>query len=167
MARLAQVGDEHHNLPPDSTQLVGRDKDVANLCHVVLESEGRLVTLTGVGGCGKSRLALRVASSMIGSFKDGVWLVSLAPLVDPQLVPHAVASVLGVRADLIERCSMQSWRTWPAVRRFWCWTTASTWSRYALRWRTRSCKGAQACDYWRPVASRCTYQASGPGAYPR
>jgi len=97
MARLAQVGDEHHNLPPDSTQLVGRDKDVANLCHVVLESEGRLVTLTGVGGCGKTRLALRVASSMIGSFKDGVWLVSLAPLVDPQLVPHAVASVLGVR----------------------------------------------------------------------
>ena len=65
----------------DLTQLVGRDKDVATLCNLVREADGRLVTLTGVGGCGKTRLALRVASRLTGSFKDGVWLVSLAPLV--------------------------------------------------------------------------------------
>jgi predicted ATPase len=97
MAPSILARDGHHNLPPDSTELVGRDKDVASLAQLVLECEGRLVTLTGVGGCGKTRLALRVASRMMGSFKDGVWLVSLAPLVDPQLVPHAVASVLGLR----------------------------------------------------------------------
>src|SRR5713101_3584302 len=68
---------------------------------LVLSDDGRLVTLTGVGGCGKTRLALGVASSLIGSFKDGVWLVELAALADPLLVPHAVALVLGVheRAD--------------------------------------------------------------------
>src|SRR5262249_24134982 len=97
MPRLAQVRDRHHNLPLDSTQLVGRDEDIAKLCNLVLEDHGRLATLTGVAGCGKTRLALRVASSMVGSFKDGVWWVSLAPLVDPQLVSHTVASVVGVR----------------------------------------------------------------------
>jgi predicted ATPase len=97
MARLAPARDSHHNLPPDSTELVGRDHDVPKLCHQLLEGEGRLVTLTGVGGCGKTRLALRVASTLIGSFKDGVWLVSLAPLANRQLVPHALASVLGIR----------------------------------------------------------------------
>src|SRR5713101_5708002 len=64
---------------------------------LVLSDDGRLVTLTGVGGCGKTRLALGVASSLIGSFKDGVWLVELGALADPQLVPQAVASVFGVR----------------------------------------------------------------------
>ncbi len=107
MAHFGPARDGHHNLPPDSTQLVGRDKEVADLCHLVLESEGRLVTLTGAGGCGKTRLALRVASRIIGSFKDGVWLVSLAPLLDPQLVPHAVASVLGVR-DRPDRAALDA-----------------------------------------------------------
>jgi non-specific serine/threonine protein kinase len=52
--------------------------------------------VTGVGGCGKTRLALAVASQLVASFKDGVWLVTLAPLADPNLVPSAVASTLGV-----------------------------------------------------------------------
>jgi predicted ATPase len=59
--------------------------------------EGRLVTLTGVGGCGKTRLAFEVASTLVSSFNEGVWLVQLAPLTDPLLVPQVVASVLGVR----------------------------------------------------------------------
>jgi len=107
MPRLAQGWDRHHNLPLDSTQLVGRDEDIAKLCNLVLEDDGRLVTLTGVGGCGKTRLALRVASSMVGSFKDGVWWVSLAPLVDPQLVSHTVASVVGVR-DRPDRAALDA-----------------------------------------------------------
>jgi predicted ATPase len=67
------------------------------LRELVLRGEGRLVTLTGVGGCGKTRLALGVAAAVVGSFSDGAWLVPLAPLADPLLVPQAVASVLGVR----------------------------------------------------------------------
>ena len=86
-----------HNLPTHATALVGRDREVADLRQLLLSDDGRLVTLTGVGGCGKTRLALGVASSLIGSFKDGIWLVELAALADPPLVPQAVASVLGVR----------------------------------------------------------------------
>src|SRR5437588_11150494 len=97
MARSAPAMHGHHNLPTHATALVGRDRDVADLRPLLLSDDGRLVTLTGVGGCGKTRLALGVASSLIGSFKDGVWLVELAALADPLLVPQAVASVLGMR----------------------------------------------------------------------
>jgi predicted ATPase len=97
MARLAPVLHGHHNLPTQATGLVGRDREVVDLRQLVLSDHGRLVTLTGVGGCGKTRLALAVASSLIGSFKDGVWLVELAALADPLLVPQAVASIFGVR----------------------------------------------------------------------
>jgi non-specific serine/threonine protein kinase len=57
----------------------------------------RLLTLTGSGGCGKTRLALAAAGEVVETFEDGVWLVELAPLADPSLVPQAVASALGVR----------------------------------------------------------------------
>ena len=97
MDRSASALHGHHNLPTHATALVGRDRDVAELRQLLLSDDGRLVTLTGVGGCGKTRLALGVASSLIGSFKDSVWLVELAALADPLLVPQAVASVLGVR----------------------------------------------------------------------
>src|SRR5438270_3721802 len=101
MARPRPMWLGHHNLPASGTALVGRDQDVASLSRLVLGGEGRLVTLTGVGGCGKTRLAIKVASELVGTFRDGVWLVGLAPLTDPLLVPQAVASVLGVheRAD--------------------------------------------------------------------
>jgi len=56
-----------------------------------------LLTLTGSGGSGKTRLALAVASEVVGGFEDGVWWVDLAPLSDPELVPQAVGSALGVR----------------------------------------------------------------------
>jgi predicted ATPase/DNA-binding CsgD family transcriptional regulator len=97
MAHLATAMKGHHNLPTHATALVGRDREVANLRQLVLSDDGRLITLTGVGGCGKTRLALGVASSLIGSFKDGAWMVELASLADPLLVHQAVASVLGVR----------------------------------------------------------------------
>jgi predicted ATPase/DNA-binding CsgD family transcriptional regulator/tetratricopeptide (TPR) repeat protein/DNA-binding XRE family transcriptional regulator len=101
MVRPKPMWPGHHNLPASGTALVGRDQDVASLNRLVLEGEGRVVTLTGVGGCGKTRLAIKVASELVGTFRDGVWLVGLAPLTDPLLVPQAVASVLGVheRAD--------------------------------------------------------------------
>jgi non-specific serine/threonine protein kinase len=83
-----------HNLPAALTGLVGRE---AALDEVVARlGEARLVTLTGTGGCGKTRLALAVAEAALPAYSDGAWLVELAALTDPGVVPGAVAHVLGV-----------------------------------------------------------------------
>lgn len=82
------------NLPVQTTSFVGRDLDVAEIAELVREH--RLVTLTGVGGVGKTRLALQVAAELVPDFPDGVWLVELAELSDPAAVPSAVAAAVGV-----------------------------------------------------------------------
>jgi predicted ATPase/DNA-binding NarL/FixJ family response regulator len=86
-----------HNLPAQPTRLIGREHDVAAVRQVVLDAEGRLVTLTGAGGCGKTRLALQVAAELTEAFRDGVRLIELAPLVDPSLVAQIVATAVGVQ----------------------------------------------------------------------
>jgi predicted ATPase len=83
------------NLPLELPTLFGRADDVDELTRL-LETR-RLVTLTGTGGAGKTRLALEVAGRMRGDFVDGVWLVELSPVTDPRLVPQAIAMALGVR----------------------------------------------------------------------
>ena len=85
-----------NNLPLQLTSFVGRGREVADL-ETLLAGEARLLTLTGPGGCGKTRLALSAAARLAGGFEDGVWWVELAPLSDPALVPQAVASAIGVR----------------------------------------------------------------------
>ena len=85
-----------YNLPAPRTRLIGRERDVATLVELVPVHPGRLVTLTGVGGSGKTRLALRVADDLVEAFPDGVWLVDLSPTADPALVATAVAKSLGV-----------------------------------------------------------------------
>jgi non-specific serine/threonine protein kinase len=87
----------HHNLPVQRTQLIGRERDVVAVRKAILGSEGNLVTLTGVGGCGKTRLALQVAHDLVGVFTDGVWLAELAPLTESSLVAQTVATALGVQ----------------------------------------------------------------------
>jgi predicted ATPase len=87
---------ERHNLPVQRSRLIGREHDAAAVRQAVLESEGHLVTLTGAGGCGKTRLALQVAADLVDAYPDGVWLVELAPLADPTLVPEAVAAAFGM-----------------------------------------------------------------------
>jgi len=82
------------NLPAQLSSFIGRERELAEV-HRLLESS-RLVTLTGAGGSGKTRLALRVAGDFLNTFKDGVWLVELAPLADPALVPSAIVSSLGI-----------------------------------------------------------------------
>ncbi len=84
-----------NNLPQQSTSFVGREKEVAEV--TALLSETRLLTLTGTGGAGKTRLSLQVAADLLTGDGDGVWLVELAGIADPELVPQAVADVLGVR----------------------------------------------------------------------
>jgi non-specific serine/threonine protein kinase len=84
-----------HNLPTPLTSFVGREREVAGLKERLLTT--RLLTLTGAGGCGKTRLALHVAAKVVEQYPDGVWLVELASLADPALVPQAVARVLEIR----------------------------------------------------------------------
>jgi predicted ATPase/class 3 adenylate cyclase len=84
-----------NNLPPQLTSFVGREQEMGEVRRLL--SGTRLLTLTGAGGTGKTRLALQVAAELLDEFPDGVWLVDLATLVDPSLVAQSVASALGVR----------------------------------------------------------------------
>ena len=105
-----------NNIPIPMTSLIGREtelKEVANLL-----SKSRLVTLTGSGGMGKTRLSIQVAEEMLRMFPDGVWFLDLAPLSDPALVPDTLANLLGLReagntklavTDLLIN-SMSSWK---------------------------------------------------------
>ena len=89
--------DRHaHNLPVQPTPLVGRAAEVAAVCALLRRDGARLVTLTGPGGSGKTRLALQVAAEALDAFPDGVYFVPLAPLVDPDLVAPTVARALGL-----------------------------------------------------------------------
>src|SRR6476661_5093568 len=86
------------NLPLELTSFVGRRHEVTEARRLL--SESRLVTLTGIGGVGKTRLALRVAEDSRRAFDDGVWLVELGEVYDPTLVPATVAAALGLRDQL-------------------------------------------------------------------
>jgi predicted ATPase/DNA-binding SARP family transcriptional activator/DNA-binding CsgD family transcriptional regulator len=84
-----------HNLPTPRTSFVGRQREIVESKRELAMT--RLLTLTGVGGSGKTRLALEVARDLIGAYPDGVWLVELAPLSEGKLVPQAVARTMRVR----------------------------------------------------------------------
>jgi predicted ATPase/class 3 adenylate cyclase/DNA-binding CsgD family transcriptional regulator len=86
------VGSAH--LPVQLTSFIGRGAELAELQRIV--AENRLVTLTGAGGVGKTRLAVRIAAELAGGFGGGVWYVDLAPITDPDVVPIAVARALGL-----------------------------------------------------------------------
>jgi predicted ATPase/DNA-binding SARP family transcriptional activator len=88
---------KRHNLPIALTSFIGRTREIAEVTRLL--STTRLLTLTGPGGCGKTRLALAVARDLVAAYSDGVWLVELAALADAALVPQAVAAVLGVREE--------------------------------------------------------------------
>src|ERR1700744_3914437 len=82
------------NLRPANTSLIGRESEIGNIEAAVKKYQ--LVTLTGVGGVGKTRLALEVAARLADEFPDGVWVFELATVTDPAAVPDAVAAVLGI-----------------------------------------------------------------------
>jgi len=83
-----------HNLPATRSSFVGRETELRSVKRDLAMT--RLLTLTGAGGCGKTRLALEVARELVGAYPDGVWLVELAPLPEGALVAQAVAAALGV-----------------------------------------------------------------------
>jgi predicted ATPase/class 3 adenylate cyclase len=83
-----------NNLPRQLTSFIGREKAIGEIKTLLTRTS--LLTLTGSGGCGKTRLALQVAAEVLEQYPEGVWLVELAPLADPALVPQTVTAALGL-----------------------------------------------------------------------
>lgn len=87
-----------HNLPLQLTSFIGREKELAEITQL-LTGGTRLVTLVGLGGCGKTRLALQVGHALLPNFAQGVWLIELAPVTEPELVPQALAAVFNLHPE--------------------------------------------------------------------
>ncbi len=90
----ASKADVSKRLPVQLTSFVGRDAQLTQLRELL--AENRVVTLTGAGGVGKTRLAIQIAAQLTSAFGDGVWYVDLAPINDPGLVPVTAARALGL-----------------------------------------------------------------------
>lgn len=86
-----------NNLPTQASTFVGRERELKELQTMV--GQARLVTLSGSGGCGKTRLAMQAAAELLDQFSDGAWFVELAALADPSLLTSTVASVLGLKEE--------------------------------------------------------------------
>jgi predicted ATPase/class 3 adenylate cyclase len=86
-----------HNLPRPLTSFVGREREIADVKRQL--GKARLLTLTGPGGTGKTRLSVQIATDLLADFPDGVWLVELAAIADPALASQALAMILGVREE--------------------------------------------------------------------
>jgi predicted ATPase/class 3 adenylate cyclase len=94
---LATLNSIPNNLPVQLTSFVGREKEIAEVKELL--STTRLLTLTGSGGTGKTRLSLHIAAEVLDGFKNGVWFIELAPLSDPALVPFTIVSTLSLREE--------------------------------------------------------------------
>jgi len=92
---LKTLSTRPHNLPVQLTSFIGRETNIVEVKQLLAKT--RLLTLTGSGGCGKTRLSLQVGAEVLDDYADGVWLVELAPVADPNLVLQTVASALGLR----------------------------------------------------------------------
>jgi predicted ATPase/class 3 adenylate cyclase len=94
---LRNIPSHPNNLPTQLTSFVGREKELADIQRLLLNTH--ILTLIGPGGTGKTRLSIHVASALLDRFPDGLWLVELAPILDPLLVPRTVAMTMGLRDE--------------------------------------------------------------------
>lgn len=108
-----------HNLPVQPTPLIGRGAEVARLCHVLTDRDVRLLTLTGAGGTGKTRLALQVAADLLDHFEDGVCFVACSALRDPGLLASTMGAALGLK-DAAGVAPMLSLQEHIGARRMLC-----------------------------------------------
>lgn len=104
VAKGPLTGDSTRTTPPtnlldEPTPFIGREREIRQAADLLQTPAIRLVTLTGPGGIGKTRLALQVAAALLPGFRDGAFFVNLAPLTDPALVPSSIADVLGVKEE--------------------------------------------------------------------
>jgi len=86
-----------NNLPAQTTSFVGREREMAEIKRSLEKT--RLLTLTGTGGTGKTRLSLETGAQLINEFRDGVWLIELAPITEPDRIVEAVATAVGARGE--------------------------------------------------------------------
>jgi predicted ATPase/class 3 adenylate cyclase len=87
----------NNNLPSQLTSFIGREKEIHEIQELV--AANRIVTLTGSGGAGKTRLSLQVGNNCLSQFSGGVWIAELAPVTDPSLIPQTLLSIFGLRED--------------------------------------------------------------------
>ncbi|MFN8515060.1 MAG: BTAD domain-containing putative transcriptional regulator [Chloroflexia bacterium] len=159
-----------HNLPAALTSFVGREQEVATVAGLLTGSPAapvprpRLVTLLGIGGTGKTRLALAVARETLDAYPEGVWFVDLAPLRDPALVLTTTATVLGVREGGRASATRRADRRAPRAGDIGGAGSASTSSR-----RCRSFAGGAAARLRQPpdlATSRERLHVAGETAWP-
>jgi predicted ATPase/class 3 adenylate cyclase/Tfp pilus assembly protein PilF len=93
---LKSLDQRPNNLPIQSTPLIGREQEVAAVCERIARADVRLLTLTGPGGVGKTRLSLQAAAELLDTFEDGVYLAALSPISDPALVAATIAQTLRI-----------------------------------------------------------------------
>jgi predicted ATPase/class 3 adenylate cyclase len=96
LAPIRSLSNRPNNLPAQPTAFVGREREVSEICRLLLRDDTRMVTLTGPGGTGKTRLSLEVARALLDAFPAGVFQVPLAPVTNPAIVPQTIAQALGI-----------------------------------------------------------------------
>jgi predicted ATPase/class 3 adenylate cyclase len=94
---LKTLDNRPNNLPRQTTALIGREKEIDEVCTLLLRHDTTLLTLTGPGGIGKTRLGLQAAADLLDDFSDGVWFVELSTITEPRLVLPTIAQTLGVK----------------------------------------------------------------------
>jgi class 3 adenylate cyclase len=140
------------NLPIQLTSFVGRGDELAAV-ELLLDGE-RLVTLTGVGGAGKTRLGLHAAAELADRWPDGVWWVDLGPVTDPALVADLVASTIGVLVEPVGGPLRALTRQLRARRVLVCLDNCEHLLETSANWSRRCCARARSCRCWPRAASR-------------
>ena len=149
------------NLPFPLTRLVGRDEELAEIEKAL--AGARLLTLTGTGGVGKTRLALAAAAGVAGDFADGAFLVELAPLADPDLLPSRSSPPSGSGRRPARPHRPPSTPTCGPATCCSSSTTASTWWLRRPRWPSGCCAPAPASASWPPAGNRSASRGRPPG----